>query len=75
MKTGLLWFDDSPKVTLAAKIENAARRYRERFGKSPDVCYVHPQTLARATTMPAHVQVIGSATIRPDHFWIGVKSP
>jgi len=74
MKTGLLWFDDNPKVPLATKIGNAARRYRKKFGRSPNVCYVHPQTLSGAKKMPARVKVIKLASIQPNHFWIGVKS-
>lgn len=74
METGLLWFDDNPKVPFANKVESAARRYRERFGRSPDVCYVHPETRAGATAMPAHVRVVTSSAVRPNHFWIGVKS-
>lgn len=74
MDTGLLWFDDNPKLSLAAKVENAARRYRERFGRCADVCYVHPQTLLGAMSMPDRVQVIALSTIRPDHFWVGVKA-
>jgi hypothetical protein len=74
MEVGLLWFDDNPKVSLATKIENAARRYRERFGKAPNVCYVHPKTLAGAQSLPAHVRVIESTTVQPNCFWIGVMS-
>jgi hypothetical protein len=74
METGLLWFDDNPRVSFASKVESAAHRYRERFGRPPDVCYVHPQTWAAATGMPAHVQVITSRTVRPDCFWVGIKS-
>jgi len=73
MKKGLLWFDDNPQVPLATKIENAARRYREKFGRAPNVCYVHPQTLSGAKSVPAHVKVIESANIQPNHFWIGVQ--
>jgi hypothetical protein len=74
METGLLWFDDNPKLSFAAKVDSAARRYRERFGRLPDVCYVHPQTLVGAMCMPDHVQVMPLSTVRPDHFWVGVKS-
>jgi hypothetical protein len=73
MKTGLLWFDDDPKVPLATKVENAARRYREKFGKSPTVCYVHPKTLAAAKAMPTNVKLVESANIQPNHFWIGIN--
>jgi hypothetical protein len=74
MRTGLLWFDDSPKVPFATKVETAARRYQERFGSVADVCYVHPKTLARATAMPVHVQVVALPTVQPDCFWVGIKS-
>jgi len=74
METGLLWFDDNPRVSFASKVESAARRYRERFGRPANVCYVHPQTWAAAAAMPAHVQVITSSTVRPDYFWVGVRS-
>jgi hypothetical protein len=74
VQTGLLWFDDNPRVSFASKVENAARRYRERFGRSPDVCYVHPETLGGASALPARVQVIALSTVRPDHFWIGMRS-
>jgi len=74
MQTGLLWFDDNPKVSFASKVETAARRYRERFGRRPEVCYVHPQTLVGVKAMPDELQVIPLNTVRPDHFWVGVKS-
>lgn len=74
MKTGLLWFDDNPKVPLVTKIENAARRYQEKFGRLPNVCYVHPKTLAGAKTVPVQVKVIELSSIQPNHFWVGVQS-
>jgi len=73
MKWGLLWFDDNRKVPFVDRVEKAARRYREKFGRSPDVCYVHPMTLSGAEEMPAHVQIIELASVQPNHFWIGVK--
>jgi hypothetical protein len=74
VKAGLLWFDDNPQVPLAIKVENAVRRYRERFGGSPDVCYVNPETLAGAAEVAARVQLVALATVQPNHFWVGVKS-
>jgi hypothetical protein len=73
-EVGLLWFDDNPKVPLSVKIESAAQRYRERFGRSPEVCYVHPQTLAGAEGLPAHLRVVERTTVQPNHFWIVVRS-
>ena len=74
VKTGLLWFDDNPKVSVAAKIEQAARRYRERFGGAPNVCYVHPKTLAGVSLSRGDIQVVELTNIQPNHFWIGTRS-
>jgi len=72
MKTGLLWFDDSPRLSLADKVVDAVRHYREKFGRSPNVCYVHPSTMTDAKAAPAEVRVVTSTTVQPNHFWVGV---
>jgi len=46
MQTGLLWYDDDPQRPLEAKISLAAERYRDKYGRLPDTCYVHPQAVA-----------------------------
>jgi hypothetical protein len=74
MDWGLLWFDDNSKTTLATKVKRAARQYREKFGRAPDTCYVHPATVSGEDTMPEGIDVLESTHIQPDHFWIGVKS-
>jgi hypothetical protein len=74
MQTGLLWFDDNPARPVSAKIERAAQRYRERFGCSPNLCYVHPRTLASARDLAVGLQIATAATVQPNSFWIGVKS-
>jgi hypothetical protein len=74
MEWGLLWFDDNGKTTFATKVKRAARQYRERFGRAPDTCYVHPTTLSGEDTMPRRIEVLESMYIQPDHFWIGLKS-
>jgi hypothetical protein len=75
MTTGLLWFDDRPNVSVKAKIEQAARRYRERCGRDPSVCYVHPRTLVDASELAIELELAGKQTVQPNHFWIGVRSP
>ena len=73
METGLLWFDDSPRVSLTHKVLEAARRYREKFGRCPNVCYVHPSMLAASGPAPAEVRVVKSSSVQPNHFWVGVQ--
>lgn len=74
MMWGLLWLDDNPKLPLSVRVEKAVRRYREKFGRSPNLCYVNPVTLSEVEDMPAHVKLIGLASIQPNHFWVGVRS-
>ena len=73
MKEGLLWYDDNPGRDLAEKIGRAARRYRQKFGAAPDVCYVHPSTLS--DNGQGHkvggVCVSPLPTVLRHHFWLG----
>jgi len=80
MNIGMLWFDNDPKTEINAKIERAATYYRTKYGKAPNLCFVHPSMLG--VTVPANngksalqsgaVEVRASVSIRPNHFWIGV---
>jgi hypothetical protein len=77
MQTGLLWFDSDPGRGLAAKIEEAARRYCEKFGRPPDVCYVNKKTL-NGTELTLSLQgtalrVMPAANVLANHFWVGVE--
>jgi hypothetical protein len=45
VQEGLLWFDADPKRDLADKVARAADRYRFKFGRRPDLCYVHTSVL------------------------------
>ncbi|MFQ6100738.1 MAG: hypothetical protein ACE5OS_05835 [Anaerolineae bacterium] len=76
MNEGLLWYDDDPGRGLAEKIGRAARRYRQKFGTPPDVCYVHPSTLS-AWGSNGKERKIGGVRVTPlpsvlrHHFWVG----
>ncbi len=84
MKSGLLWYDNSPKP-LTEKIEGAAKRYREKFGRNPDTCFVNPlhvdaQTPASVPALSgdaggveAQIAIGTKATIMPNHLWLGVQ--
>ena len=71
MQIGLLWFDDDPRTPVERKIEQAATRYREKYGRAPNACYVSPAANAPAG-MRHGLRVITARSIRPNYFWIGV---
>lgn len=74
MKTGLLWYDDDPRRSLAQKVARAAARYRQKYGLVPNVCFVHPSALqSNGNTSAGPVSVTAKPSVLPHHFWIGVQ--
>jgi hypothetical protein len=75
MREGLLWFDDNPGRDLAEKVARAARRYQQKYGASPNVCYVHPSMLGGNGI--GDEQQVGEVCVAPSpavlrhHFWVG----
>jgi hypothetical protein len=74
MKSGLLWFDGSKKP-ITEKIQDAAKRYQEKFGIAPDMCFVNPRDFeTESKTKPGlTIQVASKTTIMPNHIWLGVS--
>lgn len=70
LRVGMLWFDDSADRPLEAKIERAAKRYREKYGRAPNVCYVHVSVLQGEASTDG-IKVIGRTDILPYHLLIG----
>jgi hypothetical protein len=72
---GLLWFDSDPNRPLAVKIEDAARRYREKFGQPADTCYVNRGVLlgrgGEELASSVLLRVVPSGCIMPHHFLVG----
>ena len=70
---GMLWYDDDPKRGAADKVARAAQRYEQKYGHSPDVCYVHPRQMEERTLSVGTVKVLPAQTVLPYHFWLGVE--
>ncbi|MBN1535697.1 MAG: hypothetical protein JW908_03110 [Anaerolineales bacterium] len=80
MNIGMLWFDNDPKAEMTKKIERAASYYRQKYGKAPNVCFIHPSMLKieNIESPPKIVKAGGievrtSGSVLPNHFWIGVN--
>ena len=82
MKVGLLWYDADPQRALEDKVVRAALRYREKYGRLPDVCYVNPKTIAgrsgqeerlacRMEGLQATIRIVSASNILIHHFWLG----
>ncbi len=85
MNVGMLWFDNDPKTDLFTKIEHAAEYYRKKYGKRPNVCFIHPsmapsqlsteesQVEATVVFKSGDLEVRTTRSVLPNHLWIGVN--
>lgn len=81
MEIGLLWYDDNPRRELEDKVGEAAQRYRAKYGRWPNTCYVHPQMVAERLEQELRVacpkrsrtviRVMSAPNILPHHYWLG----
>ena len=80
MHTGMLWFDNS-QTALNTKIRKAIDYYHKKYGRSPDLCLVHPSMLndsnlggeKSALNNTEGITVRPYRPVLPGHLWIGVE--
>jgi hypothetical protein len=72
MLTGMLWFDNS-KIALAEKIAKAVEYYHKKYGRTPDLCLVHPSMLEANQTEVNKINVRPYRVVLPGHIWIGME--
>jgi hypothetical protein len=72
IQVGLLWLDDDPRRPLALKISQAAQRYAAKYGRAPDICYVHPSALNGSSVEAGPIRVLPAADLLPHHLWLGI---
>jgi len=73
MNTGMLWFDNDPKIDFSVKITRALEYYQKKYGQSPNICFVNPSTNIETPAKSLGVDVQVNQMILPNHFWLGVK--
>jgi hypothetical protein len=74
MNTGMLWFDNDPKVDIMTKIQRATEYYQSKYGQKPDLCFVHPSMITEKPARSSGIEVQGNQMVLPNHFWLGVKT-
>ena len=73
MNYGMLWFDNNSKDDIPAKIGRAVDYYAKKYHKTPTICFVHPSMIPAAGIQVAGIEVRGTRSILPNHFWLGVS--
>lgn len=75
MNIGMLWFDNDTKSDLTTKVHRAADYYQRKYGKAPNLCFVHPSMLADAPWQSNGIELRTTRSVLPNHFWIGIQKP
>ena len=74
LQEGLLWFDDDPVRAVTDKVARAVHRYQQKYGHTPDVCYVNPAALKERELALGPVRILPAQMVLPNHFWLGVQA-
>jgi hypothetical protein len=71
----MLWFDNDPRTTLSVKIQKAMDHYRNKFGRIPDLCLVHPSMMDNGQNQLELGKLIirSYRPVTPGHLWIGIE--
>jgi hypothetical protein len=76
MKVGMLWLDRDKSQDLGTRVEQAVAYYHQKYGRRPNLCFLHPTTAGEdAPSQIQELRIQTSDTVLPDHFWIGVAEP
>ncbi len=81
MHVGMLWYDNNPNLALKNKIEKAVEYYRQKYGRQPNLCLIHPSMMeqSRLSRSEGNWEELDGMTIRPyrpvlpGHLWIGIE--
>ncbi len=82
MHVGMLWFDNTPDLSLKVRIEKAVEYYRRKYHQEPNLCLIHPSMLEKEQARSkgnSSLPNMGSMTVRPygpvlpGHLWIGIE--
>jgi len=69
-----VWYDDNPKKPVGVKIDEAVLRYKQRYGRTPNVCMlneaVQPTDYEEADTSDG-VKVLRAKNVPQNYFWVG----
>ena len=87
MNIGMLWFDNDAKCELSGKIERAVTYYQKKYGRRPDICFIHPCMLnsngsieekngekPKPILIAGNVEIRTSRSVLPNHLWIGINN-
>ncbi len=74
MDVGMLWFDSDQQRDMRTRIERASSYYQTKYGRKPNLCFIHPATACDGTPREVNgLRVLTCTTVLPNHFWLGIE--
>jgi len=73
MHTGMLWYDNTPNLSLKNRIEKAANYFRRKYRREPNLCLIHPSMLENDQLNIGMLSVRPYNPVLPGHLWIGIE--
>ena len=67
VREGLLWFDPDKRRPPQEKLDQAAARYAERFGRQANTCHVNPAEPFEHAVL----RVVPDPAVLRNYFWVG----
>lgn len=68
-----VWFDDSPKKSINKKIDEAILRYKQKYGKAPNVCMLSDKTRMddfSGLKKEFGIEIRTAKNVPQNYFWI-----
>jgi hypothetical protein len=69
-----VWYDDNPKKSITAKIDEAITRYTQKYGTAPQVCLLNETTQNSedytAILATNGLKVLPAKHVRQNYFWM-----
>jgi hypothetical protein len=73
VKIGMLWFDGEDHKEMPMRVQAAASYYRSKYGRVPNVCFVHPSMLTGWSAASVDgVDIRPSPAVLRGHIWMGI---
>jgi hypothetical protein len=69
-----VWYDDNPKKAVKDKIDEAVLRYKQKYGKTPNVCMLSEKVQSNdyiPTSGALGLQIRPAKNVPQNYFWIG----
>jgi hypothetical protein len=72
MNVGMLCIHNYPNTHIIKKIDRAVNYYQQKYGQTPNLCFVHPSMVKSSPIKAGSIEVRSSRSVLPNHFWLGL---